>query len=159
MLGHGASRVAQTVKNLPAVQETGVQSLGPEDPLEKRMAAHFRTMGSSTGQSLDSSMDRACWARVRGVATSWTRLSDQHASTHTHTHTHTHTRQRCFQFFKEAPCCSPQWLHQFSFLTVVNVTLNQVPEAVYSLHKSRPRAVTHLSSLWTEDTSVEGPAE
>ena len=35
-----ASLVAQTVKNLPAVQETGVQSLGGEDPLEKRMATH-----------------------------------------------------------------------------------------------------------------------
>ena len=29
------------VKNLPAVQETGVHSLGQEDPLEKRMATHF----------------------------------------------------------------------------------------------------------------------
>ena len=28
------------VKNLPAIQETRVQSLGPEDPLEKEMAAH-----------------------------------------------------------------------------------------------------------------------
>ena len=28
------------VKNLPAVQETWVQSLGQEDPLEKRMAIH-----------------------------------------------------------------------------------------------------------------------
>ena len=28
------------VKNLPAMQETQVQSLGREDPLEKRMAAH-----------------------------------------------------------------------------------------------------------------------
>ena len=28
------------VKNLPAVQETWVQSLGPEDPLEKGMATH-----------------------------------------------------------------------------------------------------------------------
>ena len=34
----GASLVAQTVKNLPAVQETQVQSLGQEDPLEKGMA-------------------------------------------------------------------------------------------------------------------------
>ena len=32
--------VAQTVKNLLAVQETGVQSLGREDPLEKGMAIH-----------------------------------------------------------------------------------------------------------------------
>ena len=28
------------VKNLPAIQETQVQSLGQEDPLEKEMAAH-----------------------------------------------------------------------------------------------------------------------
>ena len=32
--------VAQTVKRLPTVQETGVQSLGREDPLEKEMAPH-----------------------------------------------------------------------------------------------------------------------
>jgi len=32
--------VAQTVKNLPAMQETWVQSLGQEDPLEKGMATH-----------------------------------------------------------------------------------------------------------------------
>ena len=32
--------IAQTVKNLPAMQETRVQSLGQEDPLEKGMATH-----------------------------------------------------------------------------------------------------------------------
>ena len=32
--------VAQTVKNLPVMQETWVQSLGREDPLEKEMATH-----------------------------------------------------------------------------------------------------------------------
>ena len=32
--------VAQLLKNLPAVQETRVQSLGWEDPLEKEMATH-----------------------------------------------------------------------------------------------------------------------
>ena len=32
--------VAQMVKNLPAVQETKVRSLGQEDPLEKGMATH-----------------------------------------------------------------------------------------------------------------------
>jgi len=36
----GASLVAQTVKNLPAMQETWVQSLGQGDPLEKGMATH-----------------------------------------------------------------------------------------------------------------------
>ena len=32
--------IAQSVKNLPAMQETWVQSLGREDPLEKEMATH-----------------------------------------------------------------------------------------------------------------------
>ena len=35
-----ASLVAQTVKNLPAMQETWVRSLGQEDLLEKEMATH-----------------------------------------------------------------------------------------------------------------------
>ena len=35
-----ASLVAQPVKKLPAMQETQVQSLGQEDPLEKGMATH-----------------------------------------------------------------------------------------------------------------------
>ena len=35
-----ASLVAQIIKNLPAMQETWVQSLGLEDPLEKRMETH-----------------------------------------------------------------------------------------------------------------------
>ena len=35
-----ASLVAQTVKRLSAMLETGVQSLGREDPLEKEMATH-----------------------------------------------------------------------------------------------------------------------
>ena len=35
-----ASLVAQLVKNLPAMQETWVQSLGWEEPLEKGKATH-----------------------------------------------------------------------------------------------------------------------
>ena len=36
----GASLVAQLVKDLPAMQETPVQFLGQEDPLEEGMATH-----------------------------------------------------------------------------------------------------------------------
>ena len=36
--------MAQTVKNLLAMKETWVQSLGQEDPLEKGMATHFRIL-------------------------------------------------------------------------------------------------------------------
>ena len=35
------------VKNLPAMQETQVQSLGQENPLEKRMATHSSILGAS----------------------------------------------------------------------------------------------------------------
>ena len=37
---HFYSLVAQTVKNRPVIQETWVQSLGQEDPLENGMATH-----------------------------------------------------------------------------------------------------------------------
>ena len=46
-----ASPVAQSVKNLPAVQETWVRSLGRQDPLEKEMATHSILLpGKSHGQ-------------------------------------------------------------------------------------------------------------
>ena len=42
---------AQTVKNLPAVQETRIQSLGREDPLEEGIATHSSTLpGGSHGR-------------------------------------------------------------------------------------------------------------
>ena len=66
-----ASLVAQMVKNLPAVWETQVQSLGQEDLLEKGMAAH------SSCSSLENSMDRgAWWATVLGIAKNQSQLSD-----------------------------------------------------------------------------------
>ena len=37
--------MAQTVKNLPGMQETLVRSLGLEDPLEKGMAKHYSILG------------------------------------------------------------------------------------------------------------------
>ena len=44
-------QVAQTVKHLSTMRETGVQSLGWVDPLEKEMAIHSRTIaGKSHGQ-------------------------------------------------------------------------------------------------------------
>ena len=43
-----ASLVAQTVKHPPAMQETRVQSLGQEDPMEKEMATHFSILAWET---------------------------------------------------------------------------------------------------------------
>ena len=36
--------MAQTIKSLPAMRETWVRSLGPEDPLEKEMTTHSSTL-------------------------------------------------------------------------------------------------------------------
>ena len=64
-----ASLVAQTVQNLPVMQETCVRSLGWEDPLEKGTVTHSSTLDWD-------SMGRGAWqATVHGVAKSWTRLS------------------------------------------------------------------------------------
>ena len=60
-----ASLVAQLVKNLPAMQETWVPSLGWEDPLplEEGMATHSSVLAWRLP------MDRgAWWATVQGVA-------------------------------------------------------------------------------------------
>ena len=42
--GERSSLVAQMVKHLPTMQETWVQSLGWEDPLEKELATHPSTL-------------------------------------------------------------------------------------------------------------------
>ena len=63
-----ASLVAQLVKNLPAIWETWVQSLGLEDPLEKGTGYPLQYSG------LENSMD----CIVHGVAKSGTQLSDFH---------------------------------------------------------------------------------
>ena len=44
MICQGPSLVAQWVKNLPAMQETRVRSLGWEDPLEEGMASRSSTL-------------------------------------------------------------------------------------------------------------------
>ena len=71
-----ASLVAQMVKNPPAMQETRVQSLGQEDPLNKGMATVLQY------SCLEYPMDRGTWwATVHGVAQSWTWLSNKHFHT------------------------------------------------------------------------------
>ena len=63
--------MAQMVKNLPAMWETWVQSLGWEDPLEEGMATHSSILGWRIP------MDRGAWrAIVHGVSKSQTRLTD-----------------------------------------------------------------------------------
>ena len=70
----GASLMAQSVKNPPAMQETWVLCLGGKDPLEEGMAT---TPVFLPGES-PWILPRGDWrARVPGVSKSRTRLSDQ----------------------------------------------------------------------------------
>ena len=69
-----ASLVAQLVKNLPAVREPWVQSLGWEDPLEKGTATHSSILAW-----------RIPWTEEPGDAKNQTRLNNlttQHQATH-----------------------------------------------------------------------------
>ena len=50
-----ASLVVRVIKDLPAIQETQVQPLGLEDPLEKEMATH------SSNSHLENFIDREAW--------------------------------------------------------------------------------------------------
>ena len=62
-----ASLAAQTVKNLLAMQDTWVRSLGWDNPLEESMTTHSSILAWRI------LMDRGAWrATVRGVAKSWT---------------------------------------------------------------------------------------
>ena len=64
--------MAQLVKNLLAIRETWVRSLGCEDPLEKGTAIHSSILVSGIHGISQNSMD----CIVHGVAKSRTRLSD-----------------------------------------------------------------------------------
>ena len=65
------------VKNLPAMQEKWVQSMGREDPLEKGNGNPLQN------SCLENSMDRRAWeVIVHGVARSQTRLNNGHTYTH-----------------------------------------------------------------------------
>ena len=63
--------LAQFVKNLPTVQETLVQFLSWEDPLQKGKATHSSILAW-----------RIPWTTVHGVTKSWTRLSEFHLHFH-----------------------------------------------------------------------------
>ena len=78
-----AALVAQLVKNLPVMQETQVQSLDQEDPLEEEM---------------ENPMDRGAWqATAHGVAKSWTWRP-----------THTHCTAKLTGFLGEADRAGPR---------------------------------------------------
>ena len=71
------------VKNLPAMQETWVRSLGREGPLEKGMATHSAFLP-------ENSVDRGAWRAVVHGGGKVLDMTEQLTHTHTHTHAHAH---------------------------------------------------------------------
>ena len=63
------SLMAQTTKNLPAVQETQLQFLGPEDALEKGMATHASIFAWRIPWTEEPS-----WLQSMGSQKSWKRI-------------------------------------------------------------------------------------
>ena len=63
--------VGSAVKNLPSVQEMWVQSLGQEDPLEKKMATHSSILAWEILWKEDPGRLQSI-----GLQKSWTQLSD-----------------------------------------------------------------------------------
>ena len=74
------------VKNLPALQETQVQSLGQEDPLEKEIPTSVFLPGESHGQR--SLPGYNPWGHKNSDTTE---CNITHTLTYKHTHTYTHT--------------------------------------------------------------------
>ena len=67
----GASLIAQVVKNLPAMQETSVQFLGWEDPLEKGQATHSSILGLPLVKNAPALQET--WVRSLGWENPWRR--------------------------------------------------------------------------------------
>ena len=92
--------MAQKAKSSLAMQETQVQSLRQEDPLEEEMATHSSIL------AWKNSMDRGVWqATVHGVIKNLTRLTD---GTHTHVHIHSRLNIKIFirpKYYRQVSSC------------------------------------------------------
>ena len=65
--------MAQMVKNLPAMQETQVQSLGWEDPLEKGMTTHSSILARRIPRTQEPGGLQS-WGHKESDTTEWLRL-------------------------------------------------------------------------------------
>ena len=102
-----AALVAQMVKNLPAMQETQLRSLGQEDPLEKEMAAHSSIPAW-----------RIPWTEEPGSpwgCKSWTRLNNKTTTTWAHRkwrNWHSEKEKTCLQEPQPPGVALPSGHHQ-----------------------------------------------
>ena len=104
------SLMAQVVKNLPAMQEIGLQSLGQEDRPKQEMATHCGILLWEIPWTEEpgglQSMGLQSWTRLKRLNKhkhTCTPLGRKHTHTHTHTHTLIHTRIHIHSGRKSSP--------------------------------------------------------
>ena len=82
------------------MQETRIQSLGWEDPLEEGMATHSGILAWRI-------TERGAWkATVHSMAKS--QIQVKQLNTHTHTHTHTRIKKATFSLFSHCEVLNPE---------------------------------------------------
>ena len=143
--------VAQMVKNLPAMQETQVWSLGQEDPLKKGMAAHSSILAW-----------RIPWTEEPGMLQSMGCRVEHNWATNTATHTHTHPS--CLKppsavvhwvvspstYSRSSSNCSFSLLHYFS-LVIIPISIKHTTTSPIWKKKSSPPVFLPGESPWTEE--------
>ena len=112
-VGPWASAVVQTVKNLPAMQETWVPSLGQEDPLEKGMATHSSILAW-----------RIPWTEELGRLQS---MGSQRVVHDWATNTHTHTKAGPKEATQLCLVGDAQWAREWSQRQLSSLIPGTVP--------------------------------
>jgi len=103
------------VKNPPAMQEMGVQSLDRDDPLEEKMATHSSVL-----------FWRIPWTEEPGGLQSMGSQRVGHDRAHAHTHTHTHARARtilCLQNVLSCLTAQDAIKYKLEMIGVLNMAL------------------------------------
>ena len=91
--------MAQTIENLTAMQETRVQSLGGEDPLEKEMATHSSILAWRIPWTEESGELQS--VELQRVGHNWV------TNTHTNTYIYIYWRVIALQYCAGLCCTSP----------------------------------------------------
>ena len=121
--------VAQMAKNLPAMQETRIRSLGQEDPLEKGN-------GNPLQQSrLENPINREAWqATVLGVAESDTIEQLTHICLHDKSQIH-------FLFTPHKQCISSRLCHLSSIMQHLNQVISSPEFSIFSSHQKKSHQI------------------
>ena len=141
-----ASLVSQTIKNLPAVQETWVQSLDWEHPLEKGMATHFSIFAWKIPWTEE--LGRLQSTRSQGVGHNWGAKC---------THTFSSVTQPCLILCDPVDCSTPGLPVHHQLLGFTQTPVHHVGDAIQPSHSlsslSPTFSLSQLQGLYQWDSS------